>query len=394
MTGGDRTDRHGAGARDTGPRPSDDTGQDTRQEDTDMRSEHRTDWSRAVRLTSVEFLACWAALRLGDTPLALELRSVGVTLDDRDRIYRDALTRLGRRGLVDPAAPALPCPPLAGALRLLATAPYLADLRLAAHAGTAGHRREGSQETTGTGRQETTGTGRQETTRTGSQETTGTGRSRGGSRLDDGKGPAELMAIGAMAREFGVLAVRVGAELSLLPVAGPWVPSALVELIGPLDPARARPVNIPAELLDRACRAASADGADGAMWALADRLVEYGVLPADASSLARMCTGLTAAGQLGATARDPGGRERGERRGRWVVGFHRARAGDCLQLRRPTGPGQETVTIAPITADKLLGQLIALLDDLGATASPGPAHPQRAPGGQPRQMAYGHPVNA
>lgn len=384
MNGGDRTDRHGAGAHDTGQRPSDDTGQDTTRKDTDMRSEHRTDWSRAVRLTTVEFLACWAALRLGDTPVALELRSVGVTLDERDRIYRDALIGLACRGLVDPAAPALPCPPLAGALRLLATAPYLADLRLAAaHAGTAGHRRGGSQETTRTGGQGTTGTG--------GQGTTGTGRSRGGGRLDDGKAPAELVAIGAMAREFGVLAVRVGTELSLLPVAGPWVPSALVELIGPLDPARARPVNIPAELLDRACRAASADGADGAMWALADRLVEYGVLPADASSLARMCTGLTAAGQLGATVRDSGGRER---RGRWVVGFHRARAGDCLQLRRPTGPGQETVTIAPITADKLLGQLIALLDDLGATASPGPARPQHAPGGQPRQMAYDHPVNA
>jgi hypothetical protein len=368
MTGADRAERHGTGAHDTGPRPSDDTGQDTRQEDTDMRSEHRTDWSRAVRLTSVEFLACWAALRLGDTPLALELRSVGVTLDERDRIYREALTGLARRGLVDPAAPALPCPPLAGALRLLATAPYQADLRLAAAqpavaggAAAAGSGMPGRRVERGTA-----GTGQ-----------TGGGRRGGAGERDAGEGLAELVAIGAMAGEHGVLAVRVGGELSLLPVSGPWVPGALVELIGPLTPARARPVNIPAELLDRACQAASGEGADGAMWALADRLVEYGVLPADASSLARMCTGLTAAGQLGATARDPGGRER---RGRWVVGFHRARAGDCLQLRRPTGPGQETVTIAPITADKLLGQFTALLDDLRAAHPPGRTPPRTAPG--------------
>jgi EspG family len=380
MTRADRADRDGAGAHDTGPQASDDTGQDTRQEDTDMRSEHRTDWSRAVRLTSVEFLACWAALRLGDIPLALELRSVGVTLDERDRIYRDALTGLARRGLVDPAAPALPCHPLAGALRLLATAPYLVDLRLAAaHPATPGRCREASQGTTDTAGWGTTGT---------KSHGTATGQSRGTDGFRGADAPAELVAIGAMAGEYGVLAVRVGGELSLLPVSGPWVPSALVELVGPLDPARARPVNIPAELLDRACRAASADGADGEMWALADRLVEYGVLPADASSLARMCTGLTAAGQLGVTARDRGGRER---RGRWVVGFHRARAGDCLQLRRPTRPGQETVTIAPITADKLLGQLIALLDDLRATSTCEPPHsPKRGPG----QIAYGHPVNA
>jgi hypothetical protein len=45
-----------------------------------------------------------------------------------------------------------------------------------------------------------------------------------------------------------------------------------------------------------------------------------------------------------------------------VVGFHRGEAGDCLQLRRPSGPGRETVTIAPIDAQKLLAQLGELLD--------------------------------
>jgi EspG family len=268
-----------------------------------------TDWSRAARLRPVEFQACWAALGLGDTPLALDLRPTGATIAERDRIHRDALVELTRRGLADHAGP---CLPLAGALRLVATAPYLCDLRL-----------------------------------TGSTN-----------RSTDGA--AELVAVGAAAREYGVVVALSGGELTVLPVSGPRVPITLVELIGPLTPARTRPVNIPAELLDQACQSVP----DGDLWALADRLVEFGVLPADASSVARMCTGITAAGQLGATGRGGAGGRGRERRGRWVVGFHRGEAGDCLQLRRRCGPERETVSIAPIDAQKLLAQLGELIDDV------------------------------
>jgi len=277
------------------------------------------DWSRAVRLSPVEFLACWAALRLGDPPLALDLRPSGTTLEERRQIHHAAFAGLAGRGLADRSGPVVP---LAGALRLLATAPYLYDLRLTGATGPA----------------------------------------------NPAEWPAELVAVGAAAREHGVVAVLGGGELALLPVPGPRVPPTLVELIGPLTPARARPVNVPAELLDLACRKVP----DGDLWALADRLVEYGVLPADANALARMCTGITAAGQLGATAQfgaapdsapAPDGTN-GQRRGRWVVGFHRGQAGDCLQLRRPTNTQGVTVTIAPITAPKLLAQLADLLADL------------------------------
>lgn len=282
------------------------------------------DWSRAVRLSPVEFLACWAALELGDPPLALDLRPTGTTLEERRQIHYAAFAGLAARGLADRSGPV---PPLAGALRLLATAPYLYDLRLTGATGPA----------------------------------------------NPAEWPAELVAVGAAVREYGVVAVLGGGELALLPVPGPHVPPALVELVGPLTPARARPVNVPAELLDLACRRVP----DGDLWALADRLVEYGVLPADANALARMCTGITAAGQLGATAQTAapapaqtaqgGAPARGAhapRRGRWVVGFHRGQAGDCLQLRRPTNTQGETVTIAPITAQKLLTQLAELIDDL------------------------------
>ena len=289
---------------------------------TELNAPPRTglDWSRAVRLSPVEFLACWTALRLGDLPLALDLRPSGTTLAEHRQIHEAALAGLAARGLVDRSGPV---PPLAGALRLLATAPYLYDLRLTGATGPA----------------------------------------------NPAEWPAELVAVGAAAREYGVVAVLGGGELALLPVPGPRVPPALVELIGPLTPARARPVNVPAELLDLACRGVP----DGDLWALADRLVEYGVLPADANALARMCTGITAAGQLGATAQTgaPTGATpaaaqgtHAQRRGRWVVGFHRGQAGDCLQLRRPTNTQGVTVTIAPITAPKLLSQLAELIDDL------------------------------
>jgi hypothetical protein len=120
---------------------------------------------------------------------------------------------------------------------------------------------------------------------------------------------------------------------------------------------------------------------------LADRLVELGTPRIDAHSLARMCTGVTAYGQVGALARGGGAEGRApargggaegrgaegrapargggaERRGRWVVGFHRTPTGDFLQLRKPSASGRPHVTIAPVTAAGLRGHLSDLAGDL------------------------------
>jgi hypothetical protein len=267
----------------------------------------RADFSRAAWLTAAEFETCWAALRLGEHPLALSDRLVplGDTLTDLDRTRRDALAALAERGLADTGGPVTP---LAGALRLLATAPTLCDLRTA-----------------------------------------------GDPDLDD------LVAVGAMDREHGVVVLAEGDRLAVLPVPGPAVPLTLVELAGALTPARARPVNIPAELFDRAVR----DAPDGDLWALADHLTAAGVPRQETNSLARMCTGITAVGQLGVTARRPHP-DRGltEHRGRWVIGYHRGRDGACVQLRRAG-----TLTVAPIDAQKLLARLAELADDTAAAAS-------------------------
>ena len=261
-------------------------------------SARHADFSRAARLSPTEFEACWAALALGDPPLQLPVPpAAGLTIDGRDRLRRDALADLAARDLADRHGPVRP---LADALRLLAGAPVACDLR-----------------------------------------------------LSDPSGAGELVAVGAMAREYGVVVRARAAELAVLPVPGPYVPAALVELVGLLTPARTAPVNVPADLLDRAV----ADSSD--LWTLADRLVASGVTPTEANALARMCGDITAAGQLGATGRvgslDGAGSR--ERRGRWVVGIHRGGEGACLQLRR-----DGTVTFAPVDAASLLAHLTDLVE--------------------------------
>jgi hypothetical protein len=78
-----------------------------------------------------------------------------------------------------------------------------------------------------------------------------------------------------------------------------------------------------------------------------------------------MCTDITVAGQFGATGYTDGI----EHRSPWVVGFHRAANGDFLQLRRADGLGRsETLTVAPITADRLLSHLHALIAAIPAAA--------------------------
>jgi hypothetical protein len=63
---------------------------------------------------------------------------------------------------------------------------------------------------------------------------------------------------------------------------------------------------------------------------------------------------ITSAGQFGATGYRPPTR----RRAPWVVAFHHATLGDFVQLRRTATRGRpETLTVAPVTTDRLLAHL-------------------------------------
>lgn len=266
------------------------------------------EWSRAMTLSGDEFLAAWQVLGLGESPVELRLRPPGQTIAERDRAFDIELVRLRERGLAAMEDPGIrPRARLTGALRLLARAPLAYDLRLS----------------------------------------------------------SGLIALGAVDGESGVVLVAETGTMRLVEVRGPLVPAALIGVIGPVRTGRSRTVNIDGETLDRARELV----ADGNVWTLADRLVELGTPRIDANALARMCTGVTGWGQVGALARAGGT----ELRGRWVVGFHRGQGGDFLQLRRPGAAGRPDVTIAPVTVDGLIAHVRALVADLlvPAGATPG-----------------------
>lgn len=192
-----------------------------------------------VRLSAVEFDACWELLGLGDPPLTLELPSPGRTWAERHLVLTGVLAALARRGLVERSAPSAA---VAGPLRLLARPDYQLDLRLSGPDG-------------------------------------------------------PVICIGAVAGGRGVRLVQDGDQLRLTPIRPAELVAATIEPIGPMRAGLGRPVNIPAGVFDAAQRATT----DGKLWTMADELVARGVPRLDAASWVRMCSGIRSVGQLGST---------------------------------------------------------------------------------------------
>ena len=169
-----------------------------------------------------------------------------------------------------------------------------------------------------------------------------------------GDGPDRMIVgVGAVSGAVGVVVVSDGGNrgpFDLYGMDSVRVAGSLLRLLGPIQRGAGRPVNIPADLLDRAYQ-----GAGGDLWAMADRLQHLGVARLDATSLTRMVTGIRAGGQLGVTV--------GAHRGRWVIGFHTTGTGWFLQLRRPDHhrDGAATVTVCPTDAAELHRQWSDLL---------------------------------
>jgi hypothetical protein len=261
-------------------------------------SAHRADWSRATSLTDTEFLACWWELGLGEPPVGLELeysRLPGTTpTERRHELYR-AVDVVRRSGILNDQHGRRST--LATALSTLSRPGWTLDLRISDRSTT-------------------------------------------------------LLALGAAAPTSpdAVVVVRREHHLEVLTTRAAQLATTMIELAGPLTPGQARPVNIPAELIDRARQRATGPGP----WLLADQLIGLGVDRTDAHSLARMYLDITSAGQFGATGYRPPTR----RRAPWVVAFHHATLGDFVQLRRTATRGRpETLTVAPVTTDRLLAHL-------------------------------------
>jgi len=245
--------------------------------------------SPPIRLTPVEFMACWEALELGEPPFLLRMLSPSGTeemIAETRRRLRAALGDLTERGLVDGSYPS---GQLSTLLRTFAGAEHQLDIRF---------------------------------TGTAARPVLGLGARRGAQGVvilsNDGAGPIDLYAMDATR-----------------------VDTALIGLLGTVEPGTAPQVNIPADVLD----AAAAATRDGNPWTLSDKLRARGIPGGDASGLARMLGPADLGGQLGVTTQI-GGRQQ---RGPWVIGFSRGKTGYFMQLRR-----DNTVTISPTDGNRLL----------------------------------------
>lgn len=179
-----------------------------------------------------------------------------------------------------------------------------------------------------------------------------------------GPGGHPTVGLGGAAGRHGVVAVRADAAgpIELLCTDASRVAATLIDRLGPVRPAVAPPVNVPAEVLDLARTAVG----DGNPWTLADQLTVLGVARSQATALARMLSRVEFGGQLGLTDRrltDRAGS--GAVRGAWVIGFVRNVEGRYAVVLRRAG----TVTVAPTDATRLLRHWRELVDHRALSAA-------------------------
>jgi hypothetical protein len=261
--------------------------------------------NQAIRLSPTELLGCWNTLNLGEPPSQLWIRPPGRTVEESTALLTRAVGGLADRGLSNGLRPH---PTLANALRVIADAELILNIRFHDQRGTA----------------------------------------------------PTLLGLGATTGAHGITLITydsvngLTAPLRLHAMDSTRVAAALLGLTathGPIRPGVGAPVNIPAEEFDTALRRAP----HGDLWAMTDRLRELGIPSRDATSLARMCSGIQATGQLGATGRH--GQFRREQHGRWRVGFHSTERGWFLQLRR-----DGMVTVYPTDGARLIRQWHELIE--------------------------------
>jgi hypothetical protein len=248
-------------------------------------------------LSAVEFDAVWEVLGLGDRPSVLALPSPGRTVDERRRLLATVLDRLRDRGLVPSRPGTGPHRWVAEILEVLARPRQVLELYFT----------------------------------------------------------GDRIAIAAVAGQRATLAARHGDHLWAVGMSPGQVVPAMIDMLGEVTPGVARPVNLPAQVLDDA-REAAARMPDATMWTVADELTSRGVRWPDASSLARIYAGVHGVGQF--TSR--GVRDGRSRPGPWAVGVHRNDSGFFVGVRR-RDPAGESFSVAPVDAPRLARHLDELL---------------------------------
>lgn len=254
----------------------------------------------AIQLSSVEMLACWESLGLGEPPYLLQLRRPSGTQAAQHGTYQklaQAMVALALRNLSDGTRPT---EPLAGMLRLLARPHYQLDIKFS--------------------------------------------------------GPADkpILGLGAVTGSHGLVLTSIdgAGPYTLHLMDGTRVAGTLLNLLGTVQPGISHPVNIPGDVFDNALRATAAER--GSVWRFADHLADHGVPRKDATAFARMNTETDFGGQLGLTTWTDGS----ERRGPWVIGFVRSNNRFYMQLRRH----DNTVTMCPTDIARLHHQWRDLLE--------------------------------
>lgn len=196
-----------------------------------------------LSFSAAEFDVCWEHLKLGETPLLLELPSPGRTWEERRQIAGQVLAALRARGLVDGDGPT---DRVVDAMRLLRSFSWSVDLRLVTEHLT--------------------------------------------------------HVIGAASGDHGVLCAREGEEFYLASMPDYAVVPNLVAMAGEVPAGSCDTINVRASVLDSALIAAQ-----GSQHLFADELIRRGEPGADARLLARLWASGGWCGQFGVTVTDRAG---------------------------------------------------------------------------------------
>jgi len=171
-----------------------------------------------------------------------------------------------------------------------------------------------------------------------------------------------LRALGAAGGMTSVIAVLEGDVVTLTHGTAFRLPADMAALASDHPQASGASINLSAEVLLAAAERVAGEDPQR----LADELVERGVSPGDARTLAQVNAAMVGSGQFGVEVHDP---DVGLRRAGRVVGFSDTRDGRWAQLRTVAHGGIQWVTFTPAGTAQLAVMITDLLAECGVRAA-------------------------